>query len=195
MTDGIFSEVVAHISLSGQYLHANLGRSVPMYRRSLFLNVRLEYCYYYLFLQELSIQHRIVNFPQSWANKPSTGLHKIEWAIPEEKVNLGHKNSKDPDEALITTRRYMSRGTAFLTRLRVHPAKNQISAVWSESSQGIMWVDKDPKRLQADNEESDQTGPMRMQSCRKDCAPVYYYKIPNGSVSGQRIPWLDSKIA
>ena len=55
---------------------------------------------------------------------------------------------------------HLSRGTAFLTKLHVRPAKTQISlrirAVWSESSQGTLWVAKDLKRLHTDIEDSDQ---------------------------------------
>ena len=40
------------------------------------------------------------------------------------------------------------------------PAKTQISMrirpVWSVSSQGMLWVAKDPKRLQPESEDSDQ---------------------------------------
>ena len=46
----------------------------------------------------------------------------------------------------------------------VRPAKTQISLgihpFWSESSLYAQWVAKDPKFLQADNEDSDQTGRM-----------------------------------
>ena len=45
------------------------------------------------------------------------------------------------------------------------PAKTRISlrirAVWSESSQVIVWVAKDPEHLQADSEGCDQTARMR----------------------------------
>ena len=36
----------------------------------------------------------------------------------------------------------------------------RIRAIWSESSQGTMWVTKDQKRLQADSEDSDRTAQM-----------------------------------
>ena len=59
----------------------------------------------------------------------------------------------------------MSRDTSFSTWLPVRTAKTQINlrirAVWFESSQGILWVAKDPKHLQADSEDSDQTARMR----------------------------------
>ena len=62
-------------------------------------------------------------------------------------------------------KKVVSRGTAFPTRLHMCPAKIQIilriRADWSESSQGTQWVAKDPKRLQADSEDSDQTARMR----------------------------------
>ena len=60
--------------------------------------------------------------------------------------------------------RYISRCTAFPTRLHFNPAKTQTSlnirAVWSESSQEL-WVAKDPKRLPTDSEDSDQPARMR----------------------------------
>ena len=71
----------------------------------------------------------------------------------------------------------MSQGTAFPTRLHVHPEKTQIRlrirAVWSEFSQGTLWVAKDPKRLKADNRRgyagwSDRWA--HIQSCLKCCA-------------------------
>ena len=55
------------------------------------------------------------------------------------------------------------RGTSFPTRLHVCPAKTKtriskrIRTVWSEYSQGPLWIAKDPKRLQSDSEDSDQT--------------------------------------
>ena len=58
----------------------------------------------------------------------------------------------------------MSRDTAFSKTLHVLPAKTQFSlsihAVWSESSQGTLWVAKDPNRLHANRKVSDQ--PARM---------------------------------
>ena len=49
-------------------------------------------------------------------------------------------------------------------KMSVRPAKMQISldirSVWSESSLCIQWVAKDPGFLQADSEDSDQTGRM-----------------------------------
>ena len=59
----------------------------------------------------------------------------------------------------------VSRDTAFSTTLHWCPAKTQISlrirAVWSESLQNTLWIDKDPKRLQADSEDFDQIVWMR----------------------------------
>ena len=50
------------------------------------------------------------------------------------------------------------------TKWHVRPAKTQISLgirpVWSESSLCAQWVAKDPSFLQADSEDSDQTGRM-----------------------------------
>ena len=49
--------------------------------------------------------------------------------------------------------------------VHVHPAKIQISlcirAVWSEPSQGAIWIAKNPKFLHLDNEDSDQTARKR----------------------------------
>ena len=49
-------------------------------------------------------------------------------------------------------------------KVSVRPAKNQISLgiriVWPESSMCAHWVAKDPTFLQADSEDSDQTGRM-----------------------------------
>ena len=52
----------------------------------------------------------------------------------------------------------MNRASAFPTRLHMRPAKisMRIRTVWSEYSQGTLWVAKDPKRLQADSEDSGQ---------------------------------------
>ena len=59
----------------------------------------------------------------------------------------------------------MSRGTAIPTKLHVRPAMTQISqrisAVWPESSKGSLCVTKDPKRLQADSEDSDKPSRVR----------------------------------
>ena len=48
------------------------------------------------------------------------------------------------------------------TKWHVHPAKTQIRLgihpVWSETSLCALWVAKDPSFLQADSEDSDQTG-------------------------------------
>ena len=38
-----------------------------------------------------------------------------------------------------------------------HSISNKIRAIWSESSLGTLWVAKEPKRPQADSEDSDQT--------------------------------------
>ena len=50
------------------------------------------------------------------------------------------------------------------------PAKIQISlrsrAVWSESSQGAFWIDKDATFLHADNEDCHQTARMRSLGAR-----------------------------
>ena len=59
----------------------------------------------------------------------------------------------------------MSRDTAFTTKLHVRPTMTQVSlrirAVWSEFSQGTLWVVKDPELSQAGSEDSVQTAPMR----------------------------------
>ena len=59
----------------------------------------------------------------------------------------------------------MSQGTPFPTGLHVRPAKTQnslrICEISSESLGGNMMVVKDPKRLQADSEDSDQAAWMR----------------------------------
>ena len=51
------------------------------------------------------------------------------------------------------------------TRLHVRPAMTQIRlrirAVWSESSQGTLWIAKDPKRLQVDSEDPDKPARIR----------------------------------
>ena len=48
--------------------------------------------------------------------------------------------------------------------------------VWSKTTYGILWVAKDQKRIQADGEDSDQTGLSlrwaHMESCRKCCSPL-----------------------
>ena len=81
----------------------------------------------------------------------------------------------------------INRGTAFLTKLYVRPAKTQIHlhicAVWSEISKGVMWVAKDSIRLCADIKGlwSDNAYEMadlcfhraHMQFWRKSCAPNY----------------------
>ena len=43
-------------------------------------------------------------------------------------------------------------------KMSVPPAKTQISLGWSESSLGTQWVAKDPRFLDVDSEDSDQTG-------------------------------------
>ena len=56
---------------------------------------------------------------------------------------------------------HLNRGTAFSKMLHVYLAKTQISLrirpVRSESLQGTLWVVKDPKRLQEDRDDSDQS--------------------------------------
>ena len=48
-------------------------------------------------------------------------------------------------------------GSAFPTRLNMHPAKTQISlrihTVWSESSQSTIWVAMDTKSIHSDSED------------------------------------------
>ena len=58
---------------------------------------------------------------------------------------------------------HLSRGTASPKFVHVRQAKTQINlnTVWSESSQGILWVAKEPMRLQRHSEDSDQTARMR----------------------------------
>ena len=53
---------------------------------------------------------------------------------------------------------YLSRTAAFPIRWHVRSAKTQISLKihTDQSSQGILWVGKDTKCLQADSEDSDQ---------------------------------------
>ena len=75
---------------------------------------------------------------------------------------------------------YVSRKQhSLLTRLHVRTAKTQISlrmrAVWSESSQGTLRVAKEPRRLQAGSEDTDQHA--RMQSCRKYGAPAHMFVL------------------
>ena len=59
---------------------------------------------------------------------------------------------------------HMSRLMTKPTKLHVRPAKTQISLgirpVWSEASLCAQWVDKDPRFLHANSEDSDQTGRM-----------------------------------
>ena len=59
----------------------------------------------------------------------------------------------------------MSQGQILPARLCVRQAKTKISlcipTVRSGPSQGTLWVDKDPKRLQADSEDFDQTVRLR----------------------------------
>ena len=66
--------------------------------------------------------------------------------------------------SLETARSDMSRIMTKPTKWPVRPAKPQISldihSVWSESSLCAHWVAKDPSFLQADSEDSDQTGRM-----------------------------------
>ena len=61
----------------------------------------------------------------------------------------------------------LSRGTAFLTRVHVHPAKTLISlrirTVRSASLQGTLWAAKNPKHLHEDSEDSDQ--PAQLAGC------------------------------
>ena len=70
----------------------------------------------------------------------------------------------------------MSRGAAFSTVFYVLQVKTQISlrirAVWSESSQGTLWVAMDLKRLQADAQADLSFRWAHMQPCRKCCAPA-----------------------
>ena len=60
---------------------------------------------------------------------------------------------------------YSNRNVMKRSSMHVRTAQIQISlrirAVWSESSLGAFWIAKDAKVLHADNEDSDQTAPMR----------------------------------
>ena len=77
------------------------------------------------------------------------------------------------------------------------PAKTQIRlrirAVWSESSQRTLWIAKDPKRLQADTEDSDQ--PARMCTliwvfARRTCNLEKKMMCPGSFVIGFRYAML-----
>ena len=80
-------------------------------------------------------------------------------------INLKTKKDSFSIVVKLTKAKYHLRRTTAFPTLHVGPAKTQIilriRTVRSESSQGNLWVAKDPKRFQADIEDSNQTAQMR----------------------------------